>query len=215
MICPSCKSERFVVKNGKPVCKMCGEVYAGSDADELLKILNARKKKITKLIVNMILFLISGIALIICGRILKKYDHSFLGWVSAVLGGISLLIVVMGSFPALNEARKGNEPVTTGTTSPMQNLGLLLVIGVVCCAMFIPTASVSSPRSTRSSSSYSSSSSGSSRTCAHRGCTRKAVTSGDSIYCSTHSNRCLNCGKYIDEDAMYCMSCLSKALGGK
>lgn len=27
--------------------------------------------------------------------------------------------------------------------------------------------------------------------------------------CKEHSNKCLNCGKYIDEDAMYCMDCLS------
>ena len=45
------------------------------------------------------------------------------------------------------------------------------------------------------------------------GCNRSAVTSGDSVYCAQHSNRCLNCNKYIDADAMYCMSCLRDALG--
>ena len=49
--------------------------------------------------------------------------------------------------------------------------------------------------------------------CAKSGCTKKAVTSGDSIYCATHSNRCGSCGCYIDGDAMYCMSCIRSALG--
>lgn len=55
-------------------------------------------------------------------------------------------------------------------------------------------------------------SSGGGRTCAKPGCSNKAVTSGDSVYCSTHSRRCGNCGCYIDADAMYCMDCLRKAL---
>ena len=60
-------------------------------------------------------------------------------------------------------------------------------------------------------SSYSSYSSGAK--CAMSGCNRSAVTSGNSVYCAQHSNRCLNCNKYIDADAMYCMSCLRDALG--
>lgn len=50
------------------------------------------------------------------------------------------------------------------------------------------------------------------RTCAEPGCTRKAATSGDTIYCTTHSRKCLECGCYIDKDAMYCMDCLRDAL---
>lgn len=26
-----------------------------------------------------------------------------------------------------------------------------------------------------------------------------------------HSNKCAECGKYIDEDALYCIDCLSRA----
>lgn len=48
--------------------------------------------------------------------------------------------------------------------------------------------------------------------CAKSGCDSNAVTTGDSIYCAKHSNRCLNCSCYIDGDAMYCMSCIKKAL---
>ena len=52
------------------------------------------------------------------------------------------------------------------------------------------------------------------KTCAKSGCTNKAVTTGDSVYCATHSNRCGQCGCYIDGDAMYCLSCIAKALYG-
>ena len=45
--------------------------------------------------------------------------------------------------------------------------------------------------------------------CAHTGCTNAIASSGDTNCCVMHSNKCLNCGKYIDEDAMFCMDCLS------
>ena len=48
--------------------------------------------------------------------------------------------------------------------------------------------------------------------CAHSGCSNYIVSSGDSAYCSVHSRKCLECGKYIDEDAAYCMDCIKKAL---
>jgi tetratricopeptide (TPR) repeat protein len=49
--------------------------------------------------------------------------------------------------------------------------------------------------------------------CAHRGCSNYIASSGDTNCCEAHSNKCLNCGKYIDGDAMYCMDCLAAALG--
>lgn len=48
--------------------------------------------------------------------------------------------------------------------------------------------------------------------CAHSGCTNYIASSGDTNCCTVHSNKCLNCGKYIDEDAMYCMDCISGAM---
>lgn len=48
--------------------------------------------------------------------------------------------------------------------------------------------------------------------CAHSGCSRTIAKSGDTNCCTTHSNKCGNCKCYIDEDAMYCMTCLSNAL---
>ena len=47
--------------------------------------------------------------------------------------------------------------------------------------------------------------------CAHPGCNNTIAPSGDTNCCTVHSNRCADCGKYIDEDAMYCMDCLNKA----
>lgn len=48
--------------------------------------------------------------------------------------------------------------------------------------------------------------------CAHAGCNNQIASSGDTNCCTTHSNRCGNCGCYIDGDAMYCMTCLKYAL---
>lgn len=49
--------------------------------------------------------------------------------------------------------------------------------------------------------------------CAHAGCKNVIAYSGDTNCCVEHSNKCLNCGKYIDEDAMYCMDCLRESAG--
>lgn len=50
--------------------------------------------------------------------------------------------------------------------------------------------------------------------CAHSGCNNYIASSGDTNCCTTHSNRCLRCGKYIDEDATYCIDCIAAVLGG-
>lgn len=48
--------------------------------------------------------------------------------------------------------------------------------------------------------------------CVHSGCTNYIASSGNTNCCVSHSNKCLNCGKYIDEDAMYCLSCLTESV---
>ena len=50
--------------------------------------------------------------------------------------------------------------------------------------------------------------------CAHPGCNNYIASSGNTNCCTKHSNKCLSCGKYIDEDAMYCIDCLTKATSG-
>ena len=48
--------------------------------------------------------------------------------------------------------------------------------------------------------------------CSHPGCNRTIADSGDTNCCTRHSATCLNCGKYIDEDAMYCMDCITSSV---
>lgn len=48
--------------------------------------------------------------------------------------------------------------------------------------------------------------------CAHPGCTNYIASSGDTNCCTVHSNKCIECHKYIDEDALYCISCITKAV---
>ena len=47
--------------------------------------------------------------------------------------------------------------------------------------------------------------------CAHPGCNEYIAPSGNTNCCINHSNRCLECGQYCDEDAMYCLDCIEKA----
>lgn len=44
--------------------------------------------------------------------------------------------------------------------------------------------------------------------CAYSGCNKYIAASGDTNCCITHSNKCLNCGCYIDNDASFCMDCM-------
>ncbi len=84
------------------------------------------------------------------------------------------------------------------------------------------SSGVATSEASTSKKSYTSDSSSSSFTnkygtattlCAHQGCTNFIASSGDTNCCTTHSNRCLECNKYIDEDAMYCMDCLTGSSG--
>ena len=72
--------------------------------------------------------------------------------------------------------------------------------------------SYSSSSSTKTTSSSFTNKYGTATTkCAKAGCNNYIASSGDTAYCTTHSNRCLECNKYIDGDAMYCMDCITKA----
>ena len=72
--------------------------------------------------------------------------------------------------------------------------------------------SATGPEATSSSSSSFTNKYGTSTTkCAHSGCNNYIASSGDTNCCTVHSNKCLECGKYIDGDAMYCMSCITNA----
>lgn len=51
--------------------------------------------------------------------------------------------------------------------------------------------------------------------CAHPGCDNTIARSGDTNCCAVHSNRCKECYKYIDEDAIWCISCIESAIKNK
>lgn len=48
--------------------------------------------------------------------------------------------------------------------------------------------------------------------CAYPSCNSYITSSGDSNSCILHSQKCLECDKYIDYDASYCMTCILNAL---
>lgn len=96
----------------------------------------------------------------------------------------------------------------------------VLIVLVIACILHISNG-VSSNYSSSYTETYNTNDYSSSFTnkygtkttiCAHSGCANHIASSGDTNCCTLHSNRCLNCYCYIDEDAMYCMSCLKNAL---
>lgn len=64
---------------------------------------------------------------------------------------------------------------------------------------------------TYSSSSFTNKTGTSTTKCMHSGCDNYIAPSGDTYFCITHSKNCGVCGCYIDEDAMYCPSCIIDA----
>jgi hypothetical protein len=93
------------------------------------------------------------------------------------------------------------------------NLIIWVSIPVIIALMVLAPSSFNDSSNNSSSTSSFTNKYGSSTTkCAHTGCTRYIASSGDTNCCTVHSNKCGNCGKYIDEDAMYCMDCIEKAL---
>lgn len=89
-----------------------------------------------------------------------------------------------------------------------------IIIALIITPKFSSNTSVSSDTSSSSSSSVTFTNKYGTPTtkCNHNGCDRDIASSGDTNCCTIHSNKCKNCGKYIDEDALYCMDCIEKAL---
>ncbi len=48
--------------------------------------------------------------------------------------------------------------------------------------------------------------------CAHAGCGKPVVSSGDSAYCAEHSGVCAVCGAYLDEGRSLCDDCAKAQL---
>lgn len=91
-------------------------------------------------------------------------------------------------------------------------VGVCALIGI--CSSSGSRSSSNSGTTTSSRSSFTNKYGTPTTICAHPGCTNYIASSGDTNCCTKHSNRCGNCGKYIDEDAMFCMDCLRNALNG-
>lgn len=73
------------------------------------------------------------------------------------------------------------------------------------------TTSVKSSTYTSTTKSFSNKYGSSTTKCVVSGCNNYIASSGDTNCCTAHSNKCLNCKKYIDGDAMYCMDCIYSA----
>lgn len=159
------------------------------------------------------LLLILGAIGILKGRTIK------LGVVIAVLAGIAYFMFMAALF------FNGMASITTmiikllllvglcvlpktfidRENAPMLNKGSVKALAVVAVIMVIVMLFAGGEIRSSSGSSYT-------RECAKSGCDRPAATSGDTVYCTTHSSHCLNCGCYVDADAMFCMRCLRNAL---
>ena len=48
--------------------------------------------------------------------------------------------------------------------------------------------------------------------CVVNGCNSYIASSGDTNCCVLHSNKCIECNKYIDGDALFCMDCIKDAM---
>lgn len=124
---------------------------------------------------------------------------------------IGILLIVIGFIRSSGNVFFDNKKQTASTaeTTDMPNTYL-----VSYSTTSSPTAKQTFSNVTASSSSTISFTNlyGTSTTlCAHSGCTNYIASSGDTNCCVLHSRKCLNCGKYIDEDALYCISCLAEA----
>lgn len=101
-------------------------------------------------------------------------------------------------------------------TRPVFIIVIVLAIFILLAVICSQSSTTNSSGSTYNSKNYSSFTNkyGTPSTkCHHAGCNNYIASSGDTNCCIQHSNRCLECGCYIDEDAMFCIDCLRKATG--
>jgi len=151
----------------------------------------------------------------------EKADTKTATWKNAGLLWLvaGIVIVIIGCYVGSLKS----SPYTTSSSSSSESASSSSSSSSSSKSSSSSSSSKSSSSSSYSKSSSSSSSSKSSSSsftnkygtattkCAHSGCNNYIASSGDTNCCTTHSNRCLECNKYIDEDAMYCMSCITKA----
>lgn len=129
---------------------------------------------------------------------------------------IALLVILIIGCLCTTACNNPVPSVITATTSGLTSIATATPTIKAAVATTKPTTKATARSST---SQYSSSSSFTNKygtrttKCAISGCNNYIATSGDTNCCTTHSRKCLECRKYIDSDAMYCMDCIRKAFG--
>lgn len=94
------------------------------------------------------------------------------------------------------------------------NLIIWVSIPIIIALIIVSKRNINTTSSTSNNSSTNNYEKSTAK-CRHTGCNRDIAPSGDTVYCTIHSNKCKICGKYIDEDAQSCMECVEKTLKNK
>ena len=103
--------------------------------------------------------------------------------------------------------------IVTPATTPTPEIKVTATVKPTNAPTQAPTKKTSTSSSSSSSSRVSFTNKYGTPTtkCAHPGCSNYIASSGDTNCCTTHSKRCIECGKYVDEDATWCMDCIKNA----
>ena len=83
----------------------------------------------------------------------------------------------------------------------------LLIPMLLCCLLFAASLGRQEPPAAFTNRQGSPDS-----VCAHEGCGKPIVRSGDSAYCSEHSGVCAVCGAWLDEGKTLCDDCAKAQL---
>lgn len=137
--------------------------------------------------------------------------------------GILLLIIIVTGVIKIILSKKGIKMKNIFTENidryGIVNLIILVALPIIIALIIVSKQDINTTTSTGIPNSNSSTNSNTSinyenstAKCRHTGCNRDIAHSGDTVYCTIHSNKCKICGKYIDEDAQVCMECVRKKL---
>ena len=132
-----------------------------------------------------------------------------------LLASISLSVLLSGCSSSSSGTKQTETAKVTEATTEKQNTTVAATEAEKKESTTSSTSKTSSSSSSTkkpSSTSFTNKYGTATTKCAKEGCNNYIASSGDTAYCTTHSNRCLECNKYIDGDAMYCLDCLSKAV---
>lgn len=159
-----------------------------------------------------IILLICSILLLVFTYMLANSDHTIIAFISALFAFFFMFGASSCLFPSLADPN---------ASSKQKNVlvAIFITILALCigsCTFGIVNREDSGSGSHNSSDKYDSTFTNKYGTpttkCVQSGCNSYIASSGDTNCCIAHSNNCLECDKYIDGDAMYCMDCITKSL---